>query len=141
MSNRPEQLLKSHGVRITTIRKEIVSALLDKSTALSCKEIKENIGDDYDRVTVYRTLNTFVEEGIIHQIANGDGTVLYALCSSGSCNTHRHEDRHIHFLCSSCGQTFCLNYHRQPELDIPDGYSVKSLEISATGICKACSIS
>ncbi len=138
--NNPEELLKRHGVRITNIRKEIVSTLLEKTTALSCKEIKENIDESYDRVTVYRTLNTFVDEGIIHQIASSDGTVLYALCSSGSCNTHHHEDHHIHFLCSSCGQTFCLNYHKQPELDIPEGYLVEALEISATGICKECKI-
>jgi Fur family ferric uptake transcriptional regulator len=135
----PEELLKHHRVRVTEIRKDIVSALLTRDFALSCKEIKENIPNGYDRVTFYRTLNTFVEEGIIHQITGSDGISRYALCSSGECVTHHHEDRHIHFQCSGCNQTFCLNYHDLPKISIPEGYQINTIDISATGLCKGCS--
>jgi len=133
------EVLRQHGIRVTEIRKEIVETLLSRDSALSCKEIKELIPGEFDRVTLYRTLNTFVEEGIIHQIAGSEGTVRYALCSSGECATHHHEDRHIHFLCTGCGQTFCLEYHDLPKIEMPTGYKLGSFEISATGLCKSCS--
>jgi|APEBP8051072266_1049373.scaffolds.fasta_scaffold08108_3 Fur family ferric uptake transcriptional regulator len=134
-----EELLRHHGIRVTEIRKEIVETLLSRESALSCKEIKELIPGEFDRVTLYRTLNTFVEQGIIHQIAGGEGTIRYALCSSGECVTHHHEDRHIHFRCTACGLTFCLEYHTPPKLEVPKGYKLGSFEISATGLCKTCS--
>jgi Fur family ferric uptake transcriptional regulator len=134
----PEDLLKRHGVRVTEIRKEIVDTLLSKKSALSCKEIKKNISGEYDRVTLYRTLNTFVEEGIIHQISGTDGTIRYALCSSGECVTHHHEDKHIHFRCTACGQTFCIEYNNLPKIEMPKGYKLGSFEISATGLCNSC---
>lgn len=132
------EVLRQHGIRVTEIRKEIVETLLSRDSALSCKEIKELIPGDFDRVTLYRTLNTFVEEGIIHQITGSEGTVRYALCSSGECATHHHDDKHIHFRCTACGLTFCLEYHNPPKLEIPNGYKVGSFEISATGLCKSC---
>ncbi len=136
--SRPEELLKNHGVRITGIRKDIVSVVLESGSAISCKEIKERLGDNFDRVTVYRTLNTFVDEGIMHMVTTPDGVQRYALCASGACENHHHEDRHIHFLCSKCGRTYCLNYHEEPKIDIPKGYMVTSYEISASGICAEC---
>jgi len=135
---RPEELLRNHGVRITGIRKEIVSAVLESGSAISCREIKERLSENYDRVTVYRTLNTFVEEGIMHTVSSPDGVPRYALCSSGSCESHHHEDRHIHFLCRKCRRTYCLNYHEEPSIDIPKGYSVDAFEISASGVCAEC---
>lgn len=133
------EVLRQHGVRVTEIRKEIVETLLLRDSALSCKEIKDLIPGEFDRVTLYRTLNTFLEQGIIHQITGGEGTVRYALCSSGECASHHHEDRHIHFRCTACGLTFCLECHDLPKIEMPPGFKPASIEISATGLCKYCS--
>ncbi|KAB2907549.1 MAG: transcriptional repressor [Ignavibacteriales bacterium] len=135
---KPETLLKRHHVRVTNIRKEIVAALLEKETALSYREIRDCICESHDRVTVYRTLNTFVNEGIMHTISSADGVVRYALCSDGSCEPHHHDDRHIHFLCKKCGRTFCLPFRAQPDFEIPTGYKMDSFEISVSGLCENC---
>ncbi|MDX5422701.1 MAG: transcriptional repressor [Hymenobacteraceae bacterium] len=112
---------------------------LENNYALAHADLEKILGNRYDRVTIYRTLYSFEEKGLLHSINDVSGAVKFALCQE-ACSQHQHHDNHIHFNCTSCGQTFCLNDVHVPALALPTGYQVESLHYSAQGVCKNCSI-
>ena len=91
---------------------------------------------DFDRVTLYRTINSLLEHGIIHKAMADEKDTFYALCST-HCSAHRHNHRHIHFKCTRCESVSCLPVETSTELNIP-GHVVNELRIEATGICASC---
>src|SRR6478672_6117916 len=96
-----KDLLKKNGLSITASRKKILDLFYESTGALAHADIEKNTDAAFDRVTVYRTLQTFVEKGIIHQIPTTDNGVLYALCKH-NCEQGHHHDNHVHFICNKC---------------------------------------
>lgn len=137
--DKTQQLLLHYGLRKTGCRQEVLRQFLHNSHALSHADLERLIGDRYDRVTIYRTLYSFEEKGIIHSINDVSGSVKFALCQEETCSQQTHHDNHIHFSCTACGQTFCLNEVHIPLLSLPQDYQVERMHFSAEGICKSCS--
>ena len=94
--------------------------------------------EKFDRVTVYRTLQTFMDKGIIHTIPTNDNSIKYALCKD-NCEQGHHHDDHVHFICSTCGTTTCLEEIHVPEIKLPRGYKTNQTEVIVSGVCKECS--
>lgn len=130
-------ILKRNQLSVTASREKILHLFLEQSGALAHGDIEKRAGEKFDRVTVYRTLQTFVEKGIIHTIPTADNSVRYALCKD-NCEAGHHHDQHIHFVCSQCGQTFCLDDVVTPEIKLPRGYSTDHIEVVVNGICREC---
>ena len=105
--------------------------------ALAHADIEKKTDETYDRVTIYRTLQTFVEKGIIHTIPTADNSVRYALCKD-ECTTGHHHDNHVHFICDDCGTTYCLDNITVPEVILPKGFTQKRADVIVSGICKNC---
>jgi len=91
----------------------------------------------FDRVTIYRTLQTFVEKGIIHTIPTADNSVLYALCKD-ECTQGHHNDNHVHFICDSCNVTYCLEHSNSPSVILPKGFKQNRVDVVVSGICLKC---
>src|SRR6187549_1806420 len=108
MQDRIADLLKKNQLSITDSRKKILELFQKSGNALAHSDIEKMSGEHFDRVTIYRTLQTFVEKGIIHTIPTIDNSVMYALCKEECSDGHHHDD-HVHFICSSCGTTYCLD--------------------------------
>lgn len=130
-------ILKRNSLSVTASREKILTLFLNQDGALSHSDIEKKAGEKFDRVTVYRTLQTFSEKGIIHTIPTADNAILYALCKD-NCSQGHHHDHHVHFICDKCAQTFCLDNVVTPELKLPQGYSTNHIEVVAKGICKKC---
>lgn len=130
-------ILKSNALRSTHSRSEILGLFLDSNYALSNAEIEKEISDEHDRVTVYRTLRTFVEKGIIHKVLDDSGTPRYALCNE-ECQDANHNHEHVHFKCLSCGLTTCLEEVKIPAINLPIGYQANEVNILMQGVCKNC---
>lgn len=131
-------LLRARQLSITEGRKCILQLFLDKEGALSHGDIEKKAGDSFDRVTIYRTLQTFVDKGLIHTIPSADNSIRYALCKDECADGH-HRHHHVHFLCGICQQTFCLDEVATPTVKLPRGYMVDEIELLAKGICRSCS--
>jgi Fur family transcriptional regulator, ferric uptake regulator len=134
VSNR---LLKDFRLRTTPSRQEILHLFLRKEYALSHGDIEKEINNALDRVTVYRTLKTFLDKGLIHKVLDDEGSLKYALCNE-ACTTAGHHHNHVHFKCTACGQTNCLGVEI-PSIKLPKGYKPKELNILIQGICENCS--
>lgn len=132
-----ESLLKRNNLSITDSRKKILQLFFAQGGALAHGDIEKKAGEKFDRVTVYRTLQTFVEKGIIHTIPTADNSVLYALCKD-ECSEGHHHDHHIHFVCTQCHTTYCLDDVVTPEIKLPKGYTPWHVEVVVNGTCKNC---
>lgn len=133
-----KDILKRNNLSVTGSREKILSLFLQQEGALAHGDIERRAGEKFDRVTVYRTLQTFVEKGIIHAIPTADNSIRYALCKD-HCTEGHHHDHHIHFVCTTCGNTYCLDDVVTPEVKLPKGYVSSHIEVVVDGVCKSCS--
>ena len=134
--NKMEQVLINKGIKPTAMRLVVLDFLLAQTSALSLTDIELSM-DRTDRVTLYRTIRTFEEHGIVHRIEDGSGITKFALCQPG-CDTEGHHDLHVHFYCVKCKETHCLPKTLIPEIQLPKSYQLEGVELLAKGICKNC---
>ena len=137
MEEKVEEILKTNHLSVTDSRKKILHIFFNHRGALAHRDIERKAGEKFDRITVYRTLQIFVEKGIIHSIPTTDNSVRYALCKEHCTEGHHHDD-HIHFICLNCGSALCLNEIALPEVSVPRGYTSNTVEVVVKGICKDC---
>ena len=137
MTTRVDDILRRNSLSVTESRKKILNLFLNVQGALAHGDIERKAGEKFDRVTVYRTLQTFVEKGIIHTIPTTDNSVRYALCKD-NCTEGHHHDNHVHFICLQCGTTLCLEDIVVPEIKMRKGFSVNEIEVVVKGICLDC---
>lgn len=137
MKNETDRLLETHGIRVTAMRLLIYKFLVEKQVAVSLSDIENNF-EKADRTTLYRTLKTFEEKGIVHQIDDGSSITKYALCEKG-CNCEIETDLHLHFHCNNCNETVCLTEHKIPQIKVPEGFVSENVNLVVKGICDKCS--
>jgi Fur family ferric uptake transcriptional regulator len=132
-----EKTLNSFNVRPTAMRLLIYKFLAEKEVAVTLSDI-ENAFEKADRTTLYRTIKTFEDTDIVHQIDDGTGITKYALCEQG-CNCEIETDLHLHFHCNNCNETVCLTEHKIPQIKVPDGFVSENVNLVVKGICDKCS--
>lgn len=137
MSEEARSILKQNQLSITDSRLKILELFLSNRNALSHSDIENITKDSFDRVTIYRTLQIFVEKGIIHLIPTTDNSIKYALCKE-DCAPGHHHDNHVHFICDICHRTFCLEGVNIPLVTLPDGFVNQRSEMVLSGICSQC---
>jgi len=131
------EILKRNSLSITDSRKIILELFLKTEGALAHADIEKNTTVNFDRVTVYRTLQTFTENGIIHQIPTTDNTILYALCKD-KCEAGHHHDEHVHFICVDCEKTVCMDEVVVPQVKLPKGFVPLQSAMIVKGTCNEC---
>ena len=135
MDNEAERILENKNIKPTAMRILVLKELLLQSDAVSLYELEQKF-DKVERTTLFRTLNTFVENNLIHKIDDGTGAVKYALCDKDC--TCELEDLHVHFLCTKCGRTFCLKDIPIPSFQLPNNFEFKTANFVIKGICPHC---
>ncbi|MCX2679134.1 transcriptional repressor [Galbibacter sp. EGI 63066] len=138
-----ENILKTNKVRPTAMRLLIYNYLTGLDEAVGLTDIenafleKEGLSMEIDRTTLYRTIKTFQQKGLVHAIEDGTGTTKYALCES-DCSGEKHNDLHLHFFCNDCKKTVCLTDHKIPKIELPRGYEAEQLDLLIKGVCDLC---
>ncbi len=131
-----DKVLKNFRLRSTPSRQEILHLFIQKDYALSHGDIEKEISNALDRVTVYRTLKTFLDKGLIHKVLDDEGSLKYALCKD-ACTSTNHHHNHVHFKCTECGQTNCLSIEI-PSVKLPRGYKAREVNLLIQGVCEHC---
>ena len=134
MSLNADAILKRNQLSVTTSRKKILELFLRSKVALAHADIEKKTSEAFDRVTVYRTLQSFVEKGLIHAIPTADNSIRYALCRD-ECEAGHHHDDHVHFICEECNKTICLDEVTVPVVRLPKGFAPQHAEMVVTGVC------
>jgi Fur family transcriptional regulator, ferric uptake regulator len=139
MSQSPLKILQDHQLRITNCRKAVLHTFLDKQMALSHADLEDVLQQDFDRVTIYRTLKTFLEHDLIHKVLDDSGATKYALCFHNQTGgSHAHDHEHVHFKCEKCGKTLCIEEVSLPKVELPKGFTSKEVNLLVQGICDQC---
>ena len=129
------KLLLEHGIRPTANRIVLVKALAETERPLTMMELEERI-ETIDKSNIFRALTIFKENHLVHVLQDGADAVRYELCYS---HEEEHDsDVHPHFYCERCQQTFCLNEIPIPQITLPDGYHITTINYLVKGICPKC---
>lgn len=119
-----------------TASKQMILGFLKKSeSAVSQEILQKELGEAIDRATIYRILNSFCEDGIVHKIWGNDGKFYFAVCMN--CSEKKHKHNHFHFKCITCGKIECLP--NEMEIHLPEGYQSVTFNGFISGYCKECS--
>jgi len=134
-------ILKSSGLRVTKSRLCVLDLLITASEAMSHQHVEEYLhskGIYLDTVTIYRTLNSLTEAGVIHKITGVDRSYQYAFAKTSQVDKH-HTANHPHFTCQKCTHTYCLPDMPTPtEIKAPVGFELIHAEITLVGYCPEC---
>ena len=134
--NITDSILRKKAVRITPMRQLLLEYFLQNDGTFGLIEL-ENSFPKSDRITMYRTLKTFEEKGIIHSINNGASEIKYALCDE-HCTPIHHIDQHPHFQCEQCKQITCIDSLVIPKMEVPKDYIQKEITMMIKGVCPDC---
>ena len=119
-------ILREKGLKKSAQRISIINILLDKQIPLTESDIEVEMGDMYDRITFYRTIQTLLEKGVIHRITIDSTTVKYALNTAQS-------HSHIHFYCKMCHAVTCFKEIPLQEYVLPAGFEQEECEVLIKG--------
>ncbi len=117
------------------MRIEVLQIIGGAGHAVSLTEIQNNL-QNFDRVTLYRTLQSLTEKGIIHKALDDETGSYFALCKD-ECSSKNHHHHHIHFRCKKCEEVYCLSPKKELDIQIP-GFKLEGFEVEATGVCESC---
>lgn len=131
------ELLDKYGLRKTEVRKEILNVFITQNHALTYHDLQKRISDKFDRVTLFRTLSSFEEKGLIHQVLDNSSAAKYAL--SVDEKGQLEVSAHPHFKCEDCHQTFCLSEEELALPSLPDGFVMYKSHVLLEGKCAHCS--
>ena len=130
-----EEKLLSHQVRPTANRELVLRLIAESDRAVSLSDIEAAL-ETVDKSTIFRILNLFLEHHLLHAIEDGSGTMKYEVCSGADRCTI--SDMHIHFYCETCHRTFCFKHIHIPEICLPEGFAVNSINYMVKGVCPEC---
>lgn len=134
MSGTIEAKLLAKQTRPTSMRILVYDYLSAQNQARSLSEIEQALYP-VDRITVYRTLKTFEEKGIIHSIQENN-TSKFSL-REAQCRAGDHHDRHLHLYCKRCKQTTCHQDITLPEV-LQGNFKVEEVRLFVRGVCENC---
>jgi len=134
-----DHMLKEHEFRKTDFRLDVLQVLKKYEGQAIASQVIERALGEHDRITLYRTLKSFEQKGLIHQSFSLTGQVKYALCQH-LCNEESHHDRHAHFHCDQCRETTCLDdLSETKSYQVPQGFQVRDIQVTLSGTCQQCS--
>lgn len=132
------QTLQKKGIKTTPMRMLVLEQLLLRpSCHITLAEMEIHLFPA-DRVTIYRTLQTFLKFGLAHSISFLNGTISYALCDE-DCDEEVHNDNHLHFYCKRCRKTICSSDFSY-KLQSPENskYQIEDVKVLISGVCADC---
>jgi len=133
--DKARHMLKEARLYCTEARVAILKSLMAAAGPLRQDQIAGPSGDrTMDKVTVYRTLDSLIEAGLVHRAFMHERAWHFELadhCSEKQC--------HPHFTCTNCGVTQCMTDISLPMATIPQkGFIINRQQVRLEGLCPAC---
>jgi len=135
LDRQSREMLKAARLYRTPSRVAVLKVLLKTATPLTQDQIAVALGSKHlDKVTVYRTLSSLLEVGLVHRAYLDKRAWHFELashCTNRQC--------HPHFTCTNCGGTYCLT-----DMSVPmpksshKGFIISRQQVRLEGLCPAC---
>lgn len=127
--------LRARGVRITGARRAVLTALAASDGHMTAEELARTVQVTSPEVhlsTVYRTLESLEELGVLDHVHLGHGGAVY----------HLAENRHHHLVCGSCDTVV----HLPPDvydalaqdIEVRYGFTLQQHHVALSGTCARC---
>jgi Fe2+ or Zn2+ uptake regulation protein len=133
--------LLDRGVRLTNARRLVIRSLVDHPGPRSAAELDVAMRRRVPLSSIYRTLLTLEESGLLTRLRDGDGVAKYELSERVT------GDHHHHFVCSQCGRTTEVAIPKKLEEAITRlidaigserAYEITDHRLELDGVCEAC---
>lgn len=130
------ELCRRHGLAVTHQRAVIYDSLMSAPGHPSPEEVYEVVRRQIPSIslaTVYKTLHTFVESGVLREVSPHHGSIRVDPTTKP----------HHHLVCTNCKAVLDLDEEalKPPQIvgKIPKGFRVRSVSIELHGLCQKCS--
>ena len=146
--DKARQMLKDTKLYCTEPRLAILQVLMQTGRPLRQDQIARQLAQNprrglarlgsprraMNKVTVYRTLESLIEVGLVHRAFTYQRAWYFELADH--CTEHQ---CHPHFTCTHCGVTQCLTDIMLPMAKISQkGFVVSRQQVRLEGLCPAC---
>ena len=133
--DKARRMLKAAQLYCTEARIAILNVLMQAPSPLRQNQVAARLETKtLNKVTIYRTLETLVEVGLVHRAFMHKRAWHFELahqCSETQC--------HPHFTCLNCGQTHCLTGVSVPMAESPyQGFVISRQQVRLEGMCPVC---
>ena len=132
-----ERLLAGRGLRLTSTRRAILSAVLERAGHFSIEEIVADLrrrGVRGSKATVYRTLPLLTESGILQAAVMTGDTRSYEAAVG--------REHHDHLVCLGCGKVVEFEFEAfeilQREIAARHGFRLEGHHHQLVGRCATC---
>ena len=130
------EMLRGYGLRQTAQRIAVLHLLTQESGRhLTTGEIHERLvssGTDVDLATVYRTVTTLLNLGIVHATAHAEQPTSYGLAG----------ESHHHAVCTRCGSVVQMPVDAfRGAIDVTEqttGFRLDNSVVTVHGLCADC---
>ncbi len=129
-----DDTLKAAGYRVTRPRTRVWDALHAANGHVTVDELAEDVGEDVDLASVYRTLHLFEELGLARVSRFDD--------RDSARWEPAHPDEHFHLVCRSCGE---VDHHIgslvaqiRTHLEGDHAFTVEEVDLTVHGLCNTC---
>ncbi|MGQ9856886.1 MAG: Fur family transcriptional regulator [Fervidobacterium sp.] len=134
--------LKDRKCRMTPQREQVLKVFIEtNSEHLGAEEVYRYLISkklNVSKATVYRTIDLLVELGFLRRLQFDEGVFRYELIDK--------EEKHSHFICTSCGKIYELKGELSPEnvmreylqLMSSKGYIIEEVDLKFRGLCPKC---
>lgn len=135
MTQTAEQILSAHGGRATKQRLIVLQALMRVQNDVTAQALHSQLRPDHPKLglaTVYRTLNSLADAGIIHALPHGDST-CFRYCAPG---------HHHHLTCRACHRVIeirdCTVAGWADQTAAEHGFREVNHTVELVGLCGRC---
>lgn len=129
------ELCHRHGMAVTHQRAVIYESLMSFSGHPSPEEVYERVRKlipSISLATVYKTLHTFIESGMLRELSLHHGSLRV--------DTKQHP--HHHLVCTGCKSVFDIDETALKPArlvgKIPKGFRVERMTVEIHGLCSDC---
>ena len=140
--NYAESLCKQRNIKLTDKRRKILHSLIEANRAVSAYELIDylrlNFDQDFAPMTVYRILNFFEKQGLVHKLQS---TNKFVICAhNGDCHSRKTPQ---FLICNSC-QTVDEVFIEDELIDAvhsnikATGFYISEPRFELNGICRNC---
>ena len=130
-----QNILKKAELKSTKKRQMLLFLLQKQARPMTAEELHEQANNilPMNVSTVYRTLNTLTDKGILVRSVRQDGKAYYALAK---------KDHYHRLVCDLCGKVIpidtCPLSELEESLENKTGFRITGHSLEFTGVCPEC---
>jgi Fur family ferric uptake transcriptional regulator len=133
MTQKASAILKENGLKITQNRLDVLTIFLGSQKAFTLLDLEKIVHCQHDRSSIFRSLQTYCEKGILEKFCNASGTAVYTLnLNNPNCNGKSH------FKCKDCETVVSLPNLPEEYLQVLGKNKIETMNLLIEGTCENC---